>query len=75
MGEAWAWTSKVSIQGSHRNLIIKFHDFSMTIYAVFHDARKANIEDHHVYTSHIQKESQISFKLKIRSRKDGSQPP
>ena len=33
-------------QGSHRNLIIKFHDFSMTICTVFHDARKANTEVH-----------------------------
>ena len=33
-------------QGSLRNLIIKFHDFSMTIYAVFHDTRKAKTEDY-----------------------------
>ena len=36
-----------SLQHSYQteNLIITFHDLSMTIYAVFHDARKAN-EDH-----------------------------
>ena len=44
-------------QGSHRNMIIKFHDFSTTIYAVFHDARKANTEDHHTYSSHTRKEN------------------
>ena len=51
-------------QGSHRNLIIKFHDFSMTIYAVFPDARKGN-RIICMYSSHIhpvRKESQIYFK-------------
>ena len=30
----------------HRNLLIRFHDFSLTIYVVFH-AKKANAEDYH----------------------------
>ena len=61
--------SKGSIQGSHRNPIIKFHDFSMTIYAVFHDGRKANTEDHRVYSSHIRKESKISFQTENKESK------
>ena len=49
-------------QKSHNKIPRFFHGFSMTIYAVFHDARKANTEDHRAYSLHItQKESQISF--------------
>ena len=59
---------KHCIQGSHRNLIIKLHDFSITIYAVFQDVRnifqdvrKGNTEDHREYSPHIWKESQVSI--------------
>ena len=38
---------------SPRNLVIKLHDFSMTVCAVFPDTRKENTEDH------LRKESQI----------------
>ena len=56
-------------QGSHRNTIIKFHDFSTTIYALFHDDRKANTEDHRPYSPHIRKESQISFQTENKESK------
>ena len=62
-------------QGSHRNLIIKFHDFSMTIYTVFHDARKANTEDHSTYSTEHIHENKLRFLFKLkRSRKDGLPP-
>ena len=48
------------IQGSHRNLIIKFHDFSLTMYAVYHDARKADTEDHRAYSTHTRKDNFFS---------------
>ena len=57
------------LQGSHKNLIIKFHDFSMTIYAIFHDARKANTENNRTYASHTRKESQISFQTENKQSK------
>ena len=59
----------VQTQGSHRNLIIKFHDFSMTIYAIFHDARKANTENNRTYSSHTRKESQIYFQTENKESK------
>ena len=31
----------IQSQASHRNLMIKFHDFSMRMYGVFHDAGKS----------------------------------
>ena len=43
----------------------------MTIDAVFHDARKANTEDHRAYSSHVRNESQTLLKLKIKTQKDG----
>ena len=56
-------------QGSHRNLIIIFHDFSLTISTVFHDARKEKTEDHRAYSSHIREESQPSFPTENRETK------
>ena len=40
--------------------MIKFDDFSVTIYAVFHDVRKANTDDH-LHVSDIYEKNQISF--------------
>ena len=63
---------EICTQGSHRNLIIKFHDFSMPIYTVFHDAKKTNTEDHlPVFITHTKKEVKYLFNLKIISQKDG----
>ena len=55
-------------QGSHRNVIIKLHDVSTTIYTVFYDAGKANTEDHS-YTSPMRKETQISFQIENKKSK------
>ena len=52
LADTW-WTDKCTyfsrLQDSHRNLIIKNHDFSVTFYAVLNDfyaAMKANAECH-----------------------------
>ena len=65
-------SSSNETQGSHRNRIIKFHYIFMTIYAVFHDVRKADTEDHCAYSSYIlyiRKESQISFQTENKESK------
>ena len=41
-----------NFQGSLRNLIIKFRDFSIIICTVLRDSGKANTEDHRAYSSH-----------------------
>ena len=47
----------------------KIHDISMTLYAVFHDARTANTENHRAYSSQIRKESQIYFQTENKESK------
>ena len=48
------WDQAREWHGSHRNVITKSHDFSMTIYTVLHDARKANPEYHmHVFITYL----------------------
>ena len=42
----------------------------MTIYTVFHDARKANTIIVHIQHKH-EKKVKLLFKLKIKSQKDG----
>ena len=37
------------IINSDNKILGIFHDFSMTVYSVFHDARKANTENHCAY--------------------------
>ena len=63
------WLHHRYLQGSHRNVIINFHDFSMTIYTVFHDARKANTEDHNAYSTHTRTESNIFLNWKKESKR------
>ena len=46
-----------------------FPRLSITIYAVFHDARKANTENNRTYSSHTRKESQISFQTENKESK------
>ena len=41
----------------------------MTIYAIFHDARKANTENNCTYSSNARKESQISFQTENKESK------
>ena len=50
---------------------IKLHDFSMTIYAVFRDARKANTEDHLCIFITYKKERKISFQAESNESKIG----
>ena len=47
----------------------------MTIYAIFHDGRRANTEDHNAHIHHVYGKKVTSlFKLEIRSQKDGLPP-
>ena len=41
----------------------------MTIYTVFHDARKANTDNIRTYSSHTRKESQIYFQTENKESK------
>ena len=47
-------------QKSYNEIMSLFHDFSMTICAVFHDARKENTEDHlRMFITYMKRKSSL----------------